>query len=240
MKNIVVFPAHGWVFCESWWPIERDDVSSAEDAIKVTFPARKQIPSIALLGLFGIAFVVLGIVKFYPAWLAIVGGVEFLVFVAIGVVGVIRGASLPPALHLDPAGVSLRGGARVPWSQLQEIRILPMKPAWFVGSRRTMILAFIPRPGVLLPSPPAQRGRLQDGRRRLTRRVYGTTWTVPASLMSVSADQVVEAAARWGGLAVHREQLHPVRRWVTVIAIGVALGLIVGGARLAWRLLTVN
>ncbi|WP_375425792.1 hypothetical protein [uncultured Friedmanniella sp.] len=159
------------------------------------------------------AFVVAGITGLIPGWLATVGGVEFAVIVPLAIRGLVRSRTAGVVLRLGVAGVTVRGYDVVPWSDLAEVVVAPMRPGWFLGSKRYPVLAFVPRPGVELPDPPTYgRRRYTWGRATRIRR-YGTSLLVMPHAMTATLEEIVDAAALLGGLPVTRQ---PVRGSVRV------------------------
>jgi hypothetical protein len=107
-----------------------------------------------------------------------------------------------PIVELDADGVHMPSIAcDLPWDQLAEVRLLPLRYARR-GGQGAMVIAFVPR------DPPAVLAAITGGRRRkrLARslRVYGTPMSVSDGLIDHSAEQVAAAAAAFAALPVRR------------------------------------
>jgi hypothetical protein len=107
-----------------------------------------------------------------------------------------------PIVEVDAAGVHMPSIAcDLPWDQLAEVRLLPLRYARR-GGQGAMVIAFVPR------DPPAVLAAIAGsrGRQRLARslRVYGTPLSISDGLIDHSAEQVAAAAAAFAALPVRR------------------------------------
>lgn len=187
--------------------------STPEQALHIAPSARGQVRPILLILAFLFIYVIVWLLHVVPAALALAGVVVFGLVGALGVVTAWRSRRWGPVLRLDASGVTVKDQPVVAWSDLREVAITGMQPQWFFGTGypRYQVVAFIPRPGVVLPSLPLPgsrvfKGRLLKGRHRL----YGTLLVLMPHAMTATADEIGEAVARWGNLPVTQQR--PARR----------------------------
>lgn len=202
---------------------------TVREPIEARYLVRRQLVPTVFLACLTIWFAVLWLLDHSGLWL-LLGVIEFAGFTVLGVVVIARMRRSSWVLRLDETGVTVRGAEPVPWSDLTQVVLGPVRPfPAFTTTRWTQILAFIPRDGVELPGPPHFRGRPQRWGASIRRRFYGTNLTMLPHAMSVSAEQLVDASRHWGGLEVRRSRLlHPVVAFVLYLAVFAALGALVG------------
>ncbi|SDD85528.1 hypothetical protein SAMN04489747_1903 [Auraticoccus monumenti] len=198
------------------------------DHLEVSYLARPQLRPLLVLAGFLVLYPVGGLAGIIPFWLACVGIAVMAVIIVIGLVAALRSHGSAPVLCLDPAGVTVAGAPLVPWSDLRGVRMGPMQPSWLVGSTRYVTLALLPRDGVELPGPPHYRGRPQQWGRWQRLRLHGTNLILLPAAMSASAEDIVRAAERWGGLPVEQVPYRPLRTWALLLGVGIAFGLAAG------------
>lgn len=204
---------------------ERVGRESPGEWIEARYLVRRQlVPTIMLAG-FAAYFVVLWSLDHSSLWL-LLGVLEFAAFAVLGVTVVVRMRRSGWVLRLDPTGVTVRGAEQVPWSDLRQVVLGPLKPfPSFTTTRWTQVLAFVPRDGVELPGPPHFRGRPQRWGASIRRRFYGTNLTMLPHAMSVTADELVDAAREWGGLDVRRSRRLPP---VVAVLLGIVIVAVLG------------
>jgi hypothetical protein len=102
-------------------------------------------------------------------------------------------------VRLQVTGVTVRGHEPVPWSDLAEVRLSP-------ASRKSAlrVVAFIPRPGVVLPTVPTASfvARPQSRASALTKR-FGSPLVVNPLRMGMSADRIAAAVQQLSGLPIN-------------------------------------
>lgn len=207
----------------------QDRHETPSESIEARYLARRQLfPTIMLAG-FAVCFAVLWLRDHSGIWL-LLGVVEFSAFTVLGVVVVVRVRGSGWVLRLDEAGVTVRGAEPVPWSDLTQVVLGPLKPfPAFTTTKRSQVLAFIPRAGVELPGPPHFSGRPQRWGASIRRRFYGTNLTVLPYALSVPADELIDASRTWGGLDVRRSrELRPLVAVLLWVAAAAVLGALVG------------
>ncbi len=99
-----------------------------------------------------------------------------------------------PLLTIGPAGVEVGDGDTVPWSSLEDVRLVRIR--W-----NRQVVTFVPRPGVTVPFIPSTRlGSERIGRNpaAIAGR-YGTPLVFSPESTTATAQDVLDAVARFGG-----------------------------------------
>ena len=198
----------------------------ASAPLEVAFSARKQVVLTILFGVFATGLAILGLLAPVAAWLETALVIVMLSGIGLGIYGAAICHKSPTALRLDRDGVTVGTAQVVPWTDLREMLVIPMKPAWLVGAPWTTIVAFMPQPGVDLPAPPHPRRRTSVGSASLRARIYQTNLIVMPSAMTSTVKEITDAAQRLGGIPVRWEARSALRRWVAIMSTGVLAGLL--------------
>ncbi len=126
-----------------------------ERGLVVRRSRRRQLPALLAIAAFLASYVLGGLTGSMTGWIVPAGIALFSVLAVIGLVDLARSGPRSTALlRIGPAGVEVPEVATVSWSDLDDVRVRPTR--WFPGFS---VVAFIPRPGVPVPSIP--RSRLQ-------------------------------------------------------------------------------
>jgi hypothetical protein len=197
------------------------------EALEIDYVARRQVPSLVGLSVFLLLCIAAWVTDVLPGWLAAALTVVLGVVVLYGLLLVRCLASGVRVARLDGAGISVVGAEPVPWSDVREVVLGPVRPAWLLGgSLRTA--AFLPQPGVALPGPPGIDGRQSERGRAARQRLYGTNLMLQTSLMSVDAEQLAVAAQELGGVPVRRVRVRTARLWLLLVGGAVVVGAVAG------------
>ena len=179
-----------------------------DGVIEARFLARRQLAPTLAVAAIAVASACLWYVDQADWWLLLLV-TEFGALAVLGVVVSVRSRRSGWVLRLDRHGVTVRGADPVAWTDLTQVVSGPVRPfPAFTTGRWMEVVAFMPRAGVELPGPPHYRGTPQRWGAWLRRRFYGTNLTVLPQALSVSAEEMLDAARSWGGLEVRRA-----RRW---------------------------
>lgn len=166
---------------------------------------RRQLPTLAGIATFLVAYLVAGALGVIRPWLVWVGVVVFGGVLLAGLYGAVKGARAShEALRLDRDGVTVPGHPTVPWSDLTEVRVTGLQPRWiFPVSLGYRVVAFVGRPEVTLPAvdPTPRLDRLGPSA-RLRRQWYGTPLLVMPYAYDATATTIVDAVRRLGGVPV--------------------------------------
>ena len=198
------------------------------EPLLVGYSARTQVAPLVGLGAFFLAGLLAWVLHVVPGWIA---GADTLLFGGILVYGLVtlrRMRPDVPVVRLDQEGLTVASTPTVPWSDLREVVVGPMRPAWLVGSGRVWVVSFVPREGVELPGPPQPGGRPQGWGRRFRERFYGTNLLLLSSAMTVESSEIAQAAHELGDLPVRHVPFRRNRRWLVIIVGGLLLGLAIG------------
>ena len=196
--------------------------------LEIGYSAKKQVTAVIGLAAFFCAAVLAWVFHVVPGWLGALDTVLFGGVVVVGLVSFRRFRPEVPVTRLDEDGVTVAGAPVVPWSDLREVVVGPMRPAWFLGSRRLQVVSFLPRAGVSLPGPPQPGSKPQAWGRRFRERLYGTNLLLLSSSTSVDGRRIADAAHELGGLPVRHVPHRSAQRWIAMLVGAVVLGLAIG------------
>jgi len=181
-------------------------------ALEVRPSVRKQLRPLTILVAFFTCYVLGAVTGFIDAWLAVGGVALFGVPIAIGLAQAARARRAPWELRLDHMGVTVRGHDRVPWSDVEEVRVSRLTPRWLWAPRFTPrflrvdddVVSFVPSPGVEVPPLPSMAGRGRWGRfhHRRRQREYDTQLVVLLMTYDTSVGELVAAVERWSNVPV--------------------------------------
>ncbi|WP_091178176.1 hypothetical protein [Microlunatus flavus] len=198
--------------------------------LEVRWSRSKQVGPLVLLGVFFLAVLLAWVFHVVPGWLGALDTVLFGGVVVYGLVSLRRIRPDVAVARLDEEGVTVPGARTVPWSDLRQVVVGPMRPAWFLGSRRLQVVSFLPHAGADLPGPPGPVNPQRWGR-GFRERLYGTNLLLLSSATSVDGREIAQAAHELGGLPVRHVPFHPVRRWLVVLGGAVVLGVAIAVVR---------
>ena len=136
-------------------------------------------------------------------WLLVFLGALLIALAVLGVVRTLRWGLRRPILTLDADGVHMpRYGYTLPWAELAEIHLIPLRPASRQRRRPIAIVAFVPAD----PEAALRELRAKGGARRFEKswRLYGTPLTLADWLMDPAADQIAAAASAFAAVPVRR------------------------------------
>ncbi len=148
------------------------------------------------------------------AWAPGTGGAEraYLVFlgammivpVALGAVRIARwGSRKRPVMRLDDRGLHMpRYRYTLPWAELAEVRLVPLRAIRRRGGQPIMIVAFVPADA----EAAVRELRANGGGRRFEQswRLHGTPLTIADRLMTQTAEQIAATASAFAALPVRR------------------------------------
>lgn len=176
------------------------------DALLVSQSARRQLPALVIIAAILCAYVVLGAFGLLAGWLMWLGVAVFGAVLAIGTYGLVKARNAQWELRLDPDGLTVRGHATRPWSDVAEVRVTGLRPRWFfLVSLGYRVVAFVGQPGVQLPTlPSAEIGGRARGSARLAERWYGSQLLLMPHAFDASTDAVVDAVQRFSDVPVVR------------------------------------
>ena len=194
----------------------------------VGYSAHKQVAPLVGLGAFFLAVLLAWVLHVVPGWVAGADTVLFGGILAYGLVTLRRMRPDVPVVRIDGEGLTVASAPTVPWSDLREVVVGPMRPAWLVGSPRVRVVSFVPREGVDLPGPPQPGGQPQAWGRGFRERIYGTNLLLLSSATTVDDREIAQAAHELGDLPVRHVPFRRGRRWLVMIVGGVLLGLAIG------------
>ncbi|PYC80230.1 hypothetical protein C7C46_13150 [Streptomyces tateyamensis] len=122
----------------------------------------------------------------------------FAVLGVLGLVALVRRRRAGWWLRLDTAGLTVHGHARVPWSDLSAVRLVTRSP-----KSHRQVLAFVPRPGVVLPPLPVSwpLSRPHARARALIKR-YGTPIVVDPLVMRTTTQRLTADVRRLSGMPI--------------------------------------
>ena len=177
------------------------------DALVVSQSARRQLPALGFIAVILIGYVLLGVFGVVPGWLMWLGVAVFGVVLLIGSYGLAKARTVQWDLRLDGDGLTVRGHATRPWSDVAEVRVTGMRPRWFfLSSLGFRVVAFVGQSGVELPAlPSAEIGGWVRGSRRLAERWYGSQLLLMPSAFDASTDAIVQAVERFSDVPVVRD-----------------------------------
>jgi hypothetical protein len=124
-------------------------------------------------------------------------------FVVMGAAQVLRWGLGRPILTLDAEGVHMpRYSYTLPWADLAEVRLIPVRNASRRRRQPAAIVAFMPAD----PEATVRELRAKGGPRRFEKscRLYGTPLTIADRLMDQTADQITAAASALAPVPVRR------------------------------------
>jgi hypothetical protein len=158
--------------------------------------------------LFGIGclFLVYGLLIPNPVTASLLVLVPSSLLIAVTVLAairVLRWGLRRPILRLDADGVHIpRYRYTLPWPELAEVRLIPLRAFRRGGGQPTMIVAFVPAD----PQAALRALRANGGGRRLEKscRLYGTPLTLADRLTDQPADQITAAASAFAPVPVSR------------------------------------
>ena len=136
-------------------------------------------------------------------WLPGFFGALLIALTAVTAVQAVRWGVRRPILALDADGVHMpRYGYTLPWAELAEVRLIPLRAPGLRRRRPIMIVAFVPAdPEAALRGLRAKAG---SSRFEKSRRLYGTPLTIPDWMMDQAADQIAAAASAFAAVPVRR------------------------------------
>lgn len=166
---------------------------------------RRQLPTLGIIAAFLCAYMLLGSFGVISPWLMWAGVAIFGAVLLIGLYGVVRGRNASWELRLDRHGVTVRGDATRPWSDIAEVRVTGLRPGWlFIVSLGYRVVAFIGQSGLEMPTLPSAEffGRV-GGSARLRERWYGSQLLLMPSVFGASTEVIVDAVRRFSDVPVH-------------------------------------
>lgn len=147
------------------------------DDLVVRRSRRRQLPALLGLSAFLVGIAAGALAGFVTGWVVAFGIAVFTVVLGIGLVDLARsGPASPALLRISRAGVDIPDVAAIPWSDLDDVRVVPVR--W---PPRYSVVAFIPRAGVMLPTIP--RSRLSTGAMRGTPAALTSRYGSPLVLL---------------------------------------------------------
>lgn len=126
-------------------------------------------------------------------------------FTLLGAVTVVHARRAGPELLIDETGVTVPGHPTIGWDDFAAVRVRRLLRFGFIRfGDLNDVVAFIPRPGVALPSlPSAPKSRyLSAFARRQRERRYGTPLAIFPSTMTVTTDNLLATIRRFTDIPV--------------------------------------
>lgn len=161
---------------------------------------------------FAVLVVAVGLAGRSPSgfWSSIALAVFIVGLFAFQIIRNLRKNGAGPVMILDLAGVTVGSDPLVRWSDVDRISVGPLAAGFLPASLMWgSVVAFVPKPGVAMPPPPGGRrvsAETQAAWQQARLQRYGTNLTVVTTLMSVSTDELVDAAERLGQVTVTRRR----------------------------------
>lgn len=197
-------------------------------AIDVEYSSRRQLPYLGLIVVLIAALVAAWEFGVLPLWIVVgIGAVVFVILV-IGAVEAAQSARSSVVLTLNQQGLTVCGDAFVPWSDLREVVIGPLRPAWLFSSGFVKVIAFMPRAGLSLPDPPSARGTAYTYGWKARVRRYGTNLVISGVALTPTINEVASAAAMLGQVPVRQVEAKIWRGWLVILAVAVVVGMVAG------------
>ena len=181
--------------------------SGVADVLVIRQSPRRQLPAVAAIAAVLAGYVALGAADVLPRWIVLSGVVVFGVVLVVGLITLLRARRAPEELRLDAAGVTARGAALRPWSDIAEVRVTGLRPRWvFPVSLGYRMVTFVPRPGIVLtPLPSARlRGRLESWAAARRDRWYGSQLIVAPYAFDATTEELLDAVRRFSDVPVRR------------------------------------
>jgi hypothetical protein len=185
---------------------------TTDDALVVRPSLLARLSTICMLLVIVGVYVLAGVFGVLQLPLVVFFGLVFGAPLAIALSTAARSRRTPWELRLDAAGLSVWDRGSVPWSDIVEVTVLPLQPGrWHRLSLGYRVVAFVGRPGVVLPSLPSTDlpgplGRWAE-RRRL--KMVGTLLIVPPAWMDATPAQLEAAVNQFSDVpVVHRIASH--------------------------------
>lgn len=196
--------------------------------LDVEYSVRRQLPFLGFFVLLLLALGALWKAEILPGWLATATGSVLAVVLVVGGVEAALSARSGVVLTIDQHGLIVRQSHRIPWSDLKEVVIGPLQPAWLFGSRFVQVVAFVPQPGVDLPDPPSASGNAYTFGRRARLRRYGTNLVINATATNARPEEFAGAAEASGNVPVQRVKGRGQRGWLAIVGVAMVIGLVAG------------
>lgn len=179
--------------------------SEIQQPLCVSQSPRRQLSTLGPIAVILCAYVLLGVFNVVDGWLMWLGIAVFGAILLIGIYGVFRARTSSWELRLDEQGATAHGSPTMPWSDLVEVRVTGLRPHWLFLARRPQVVAFVGRPGVVMPSLPSARGTSMANRStRLRERLYGTQMLLITQAFDAPTDTILDAVERFSDVPVVR------------------------------------
>ena len=172
--------------------------------LRIKQSPRRLLRTAGILAAFICAYILAGTTGVIPVPLMWFGIVVFVPALIAGLHNALKATRASWELTLDHHGATVRAHPTTPWTDLAEVRLADARPRWmFALTKRYQFIAFVPRPGITLPSLPSARGHGHGSTSRHSRareKVYGTQLLLPPSIFDASTDTILTAVENLGNL----------------------------------------